>query len=430
MWFYDSQWQSVGSKRVLQSELSRITGISHHILLHEAPLSSILIAQRMSWAAGRETTRVEDEAYCLLGIFDVNMPLLYGEESKAFRRLQEEIIKSSTDLSIFAWTISPLPADNMGHGQEYYCGILADSPALFKSAGPLLSSTFDQRQKEFSVTNKGLKTGSIAVYRPLRESSLTYLLTLSCESLGGLELGVQLQMISQNTYVRSNPFGLCFYNDQEVHSVTGDCHVLIGNPTAATTTLGSPERLWTSISIDSLRGRALQIKLPSDLTIQQHWGCFDMEHSQFLAHQGGTTDCAGMSFTFLESNYSEASQSRMNQPRYPKKVECVVYAVGWTGAPERFQYTIIDRYDYMDAVHKIEAAFTQWTDRRNFTSMLIRSGIPKSNAVVIKLPGLEGHRAYVHLVAPEYPLLKLRVQYDIMKAENVPFVKEDYLWRF
>jgi len=62
--------------------------------------------------------------------------------------------------------------------------------------------------------------------------------------------------------------------------------------------------------------------------------------------------------------------------------------------------------------------------------MLIRSGIPKSNAVVIKLPGLEGHRAYVHLVAPEYPLLKLRVQYDIMKAENVPFVKEDYLWRF
>ena len=141
MWFYDSQWQSVGSKHDLQSELSRITRIPSGILLHEAPLSSVLVAQRMSWAAGRETTRVEDEAYYLLGIFDVNMPLLYGEESKAFRRLQEEIIKSSTDLSIFAWTVSPLHADNMDFNQKHYCGILAVSPALFKSSGPLLRST-------------------------------------------------------------------------------------------------------------------------------------------------------------------------------------------------------------------------------------------------------------------------------------------------
>lgn len=48
----------------------------------------------MAWAAHRRTTLVEDEAYCLLGLFNVNMPLLYGEGSRAFRRLQEEIQKA------------------------------------------------------------------------------------------------------------------------------------------------------------------------------------------------------------------------------------------------------------------------------------------------------------------------------------------------
>lgn len=58
----------------------------------------------MSWAAHRETTRVEDLAYCLLGIFDVNIPLLYGEGRKAFLRSQE-ILRVSHDQSLFAWVL-------------------------------------------------------------------------------------------------------------------------------------------------------------------------------------------------------------------------------------------------------------------------------------------------------------------------------------
>jgi hypothetical protein len=57
----------------------------------------------MSWAAKRKTKRPEDLAYSLLGIFDVNMPLIYGEGTMAFQRLQEEIIKRCNDLTIFAW---------------------------------------------------------------------------------------------------------------------------------------------------------------------------------------------------------------------------------------------------------------------------------------------------------------------------------------
>jgi hypothetical protein len=62
----------------------------------------------MSWAAKRQATREEDLAYSLLGLFNVNMPLLYGEGEKAFRRLQEEIIKSSNDQTIFACCFAPV----------------------------------------------------------------------------------------------------------------------------------------------------------------------------------------------------------------------------------------------------------------------------------------------------------------------------------
>ena len=64
---------------------------------------SFSVAQRMSWAARRIVTRIEDEAYCLLGLFDVNMPVLYGEGPRAFLRLQQEIMGTRIDHTIFAW---------------------------------------------------------------------------------------------------------------------------------------------------------------------------------------------------------------------------------------------------------------------------------------------------------------------------------------
>ncbi|KAK4182429.1 hypothetical protein QBC35DRAFT_361845, partial [Podospora australis] len=63
----------------------------------------ISVARRTSWALGRETTRIEDQAYCLLGLFDINMPMLYGEGPKAFARLQQEIIETTDDCSVLAW---------------------------------------------------------------------------------------------------------------------------------------------------------------------------------------------------------------------------------------------------------------------------------------------------------------------------------------
>ncbi|KIM68400.1 hypothetical protein SCLCIDRAFT_105698, partial [Scleroderma citrinum Foug A] len=101
--FLNKDWQSIGDKRMLAPTLHNITGIPEHILTLGLDGNRPCVAQIMSWAADRTTTRVEDRAYSLMGLLDVNMPMLYGEGKKAFHRLQLEIIRASNDQSIFAW---------------------------------------------------------------------------------------------------------------------------------------------------------------------------------------------------------------------------------------------------------------------------------------------------------------------------------------
>lgn len=101
--FYNSTWAFVGTKRSIGKRLSDATKIPESVIAGILPLDHYSVAQRMSWAAGRKTTRVEDRAYSLLGLFDISMPMLYGEGTKAFRCLQEEIIKRSNDLPILGW---------------------------------------------------------------------------------------------------------------------------------------------------------------------------------------------------------------------------------------------------------------------------------------------------------------------------------------
>ena len=93
----------------MASQISIQTGIDIDILREDTSnlssrLETLSVAQRMSWAANRRTSRQEDRAYSLLGLFNVNMPLLYGEGQKAFMRLQHEIMKQAVDLSILAWS--------------------------------------------------------------------------------------------------------------------------------------------------------------------------------------------------------------------------------------------------------------------------------------------------------------------------------------
>ncbi|KAI6107013.1 heterokaryon incompatibility protein-domain-containing protein [Pisolithus croceorrhizus] len=101
--FFNKNWLPIGNKRRLAPTLQDITGVPFQVLRDGLAAKRLSVAQIMSWAAHRETTRVEDQTYSLLGLFGVNMPMLYGEGRKAFRRLQLEIIRESNDHSIFAW---------------------------------------------------------------------------------------------------------------------------------------------------------------------------------------------------------------------------------------------------------------------------------------------------------------------------------------
>ena len=127
--FLNKDWRSIGDKRMLAPTLHKITGIPEDILTLGLDGNRPCVAQIMSWAAHRTTTRVEDRAYSLMGLLDVNMPMLYGEGKKAFHRLQLEIIRASNDQSIFAWSPS---------GENWQPGsILADEPSNFEDCGTM-----------------------------------------------------------------------------------------------------------------------------------------------------------------------------------------------------------------------------------------------------------------------------------------------------
>ncbi|KAK7972323.1 ankyrin repeat-containing protein [Apiospora saccharicola] len=136
--FYDTDWTLLGDKSSLSDVLVRKTGIPADVLGNKKEPRACSVAQRMSWAAGRTTGRLEDRAYSLMGLFDVNMPMIYGERERAFLRLQQQIIANSTDESIFAWDLALLKSDSRGVDQVY-SGMMAPSPACFARSGDLVS---------------------------------------------------------------------------------------------------------------------------------------------------------------------------------------------------------------------------------------------------------------------------------------------------
>ena len=108
--FMAKDWTRIGTKSELSSVLEQIENMPPtSILQFEKDFSEASVAQRMSWASRRRTTRVEDEAYCLMGLFGIHMPTLYGEGRNAFYRLQEAIMNTSSDISLLAWTVEPSP---------------------------------------------------------------------------------------------------------------------------------------------------------------------------------------------------------------------------------------------------------------------------------------------------------------------------------
>ena len=189
--FYGSDWQRIGTKRDLCQTIARHTGISPVILLG-SDFGTTLVAERMSWAAKRETTRLEDQAYCLLGLFDIHMPLLYGEGERAFLRLQSEIIKKTNDRSIFLWV-------DTEESHTTFRNFFARSPKAFRKFDEY---NLQARYGVFELTQSGLEIGL-----PLIEIPDTFhpeFLGVIVED-GKWSHCVRLQQIDDGEYLRVEP---------------------------------------------------------------------------------------------------------------------------------------------------------------------------------------------------------------------------------
>lgn len=147
-----ADWSIIDTRQNLAPTISRRTKIDEVLLLGEKRLNDFCVAKRISWAVTRKTTRAEDRAYSLMGIFSVNMPLLYSEGHNAFIRLQGEIIKDSDDETLFAWESN---LDDISISKP--CGLLAPSPDCFANSSDIKRYALSKSDIPFSLTNRGIR---------------------------------------------------------------------------------------------------------------------------------------------------------------------------------------------------------------------------------------------------------------------------------
>lgn len=159
--FFDAHWQEMGTKSERADEIASKMSIDVGTLRDSKLMYLQCVAQRMSWAAHREATREEDLAYSLLGIFSINMTMQYGEGEKAFVRLQQEITRTTSDMSIFAWGFDPRLVEDV---------CIEQSNAFASSGLSLITANIDPRQ----VSEYGLYADSPRRFQSTQIEHLAY----------------------------------------------------------------------------------------------------------------------------------------------------------------------------------------------------------------------------------------------------------------
>jgi len=185
----------------------------------------------MSWAADRETTRPEDMAYCLLGLFDVTMPLLYGEGSeRAFLRLQEEFLKRKEDHTLFLWRRrSPnLLRKLLSSSPIYFQGVdvvLIDGPWLLESYRydrvSLAGNMSDYQARYKSTDAKG------SLGNPISLTSQGFKLNLWLLPISNLNSEFSIEppkdgsthVALLNALVKKYPIGLCLRQHDNIDNI-------------------------------------------------------------------------------------------------------------------------------------------------------------------------------------------------------------------
>jgi hypothetical protein len=191
--FYDEDWSFLGTKAKLAYQIESITRIERQFLFNRKAINNASVGKKMSWAARRQTTRIEDMAYCLLGLVQVNMPMLYGEGDRAFQRLQLEIISKTNEHSIFAW--DPSPSEHLPT-----TAVLAPSPSYFESVREIWPATSRKplEARSHEITNNGLRITLPII--PIGQNRVIGL--LDCRTKDEATVGIWLEQTDDGRYQR------------------------------------------------------------------------------------------------------------------------------------------------------------------------------------------------------------------------------------
>jgi hypothetical protein len=385
--FFDARWKERGYKTSIAAELSSITRIDPRVLRNESHLSQFCVAQKLSWAAGRKTTRKEDRAYCLLGLLELNMPLLYGEGDKAFRRLQDEIIRSTADLSIFAWTL-PRASDELtspAYADGVLCGVLADSPDRFE-----LCSEYKTDQhgiyKESSITNVGVKIRAQVLGRRIGTNSAKgYVLPLNC-SVNGRQIGLRLRQVGYDEYLRANPFTLLYYDESSLHTTRPAERQLL----TALPNMGFQTKHEFAV-LPSRRTHTLCITGSSTVLPMNPWPAdrYDIQDQLFFLYRDPSRDFGVIDVTVLIQSPKIAASEF-------KWVRCQLFALGWSSPDRKIaQFSIIEKAEHAPSVRAIQTYVTEWDkDSKILAYYLNENGIPKRTSLRYPLPAA-GYVAHV-----------------------------------
>jgi hypothetical protein len=239
IFFFDKTWALIGTKADLCYDISKITGVDVEVLCPPGNasvrdlLDDLPVAKRLAWASKRATTRIEDQSYCLLGIFGINMPMIYGEGSRAFIRLQEEILRVSNDTTLFAWTEASLGTEDDRSRPLGYRRLLANSPAEFSSVISIVSDLPEKFKPDYAMSNKGLR-----IRASLKRTEVDDLLVMPihCHSQDNPDktLGIILKHQGGGVYVRARSHALSYFSSSSSSDAITPSEIFIVRSITAT----------------------------------------------------------------------------------------------------------------------------------------------------------------------------------------------------
>jgi hypothetical protein len=155
--FFSQDGKLLGDKKSLEEEIHVVTGIVIEAL-HGKPLAQFSIDERLCWAETRETTVEEDTTYCLLGIFNIYMPLIYGEgRTEARARLRREIkLSAEVEPSVSSHILQTESHGSLPASSEAWLAQKENDTATEGSTSDIASSGRQSEEKTKVAQTQGM----------------------------------------------------------------------------------------------------------------------------------------------------------------------------------------------------------------------------------------------------------------------------------